>query len=176
MPHECCPCCLQRTRATHRVSPPPRSPDARCAPPPARCLYPRPPRGLHSPCVLSPDPVTTLGYPVPGGCVRGGRQTAPPRRAAGCVPPRTSPRRAAATASTRTHHASPRGRTGRPPARPGARAGRTVALARPASTPWTTRRHSNQRRDTGADGSARYVGGTGRLLIRPRAFRRTTRP
>eukprot|EP00966_Prymnesium_polylepis_P287423 6638431-Prymnesium_polylepis.1 len=32
----------------------------------------------------------------------------------------------------------------RNPARPGARAGRTGALARP-STPWTTRRHSNQR-------------------------------
>eukprot|EP00966_Prymnesium_polylepis_P195338 4527616-Prymnesium_polylepis.1 len=41
---------------TSKVFPPPRSPDARCAPPPARCLYPRPPRGLHSPCVLSPDP------------------------------------------------------------------------------------------------------------------------
>eukprot|EP00966_Prymnesium_polylepis_P030478 708740-Prymnesium_polylepis.1 len=26
-------------------------------------------------------------------------------------------------------------------------------------TPWTTRRHSNQRRDTGADGSARYLRG-----------------
>eukprot|EP00966_Prymnesium_polylepis_P215191 4983674-Prymnesium_polylepis.1 len=37
----------------------------------------------------------------------------------------------------------------------------------PPSTPRTTRRHSHQRRDTGADGSARYVGGAGRLPIRP---------
>eukprot|EP00966_Prymnesium_polylepis_P276868 6396926-Prymnesium_polylepis.1 len=35
MPHEYCPCCLpalQRTRATHRVSPPPRSPPTLGAP------------------------------------------------------------------------------------------------------------------------------------------------
>eukprot|EP00966_Prymnesium_polylepis_P096181 2228735-Prymnesium_polylepis.1 len=65
----------------------------------------------------------------------GGRQTALPRRVAGCVPPgpRRSLRRAAATASTHTPRAPPRRRTGRPPARPGARAGRTGALARPAS-------------------------------------------
>jgi len=93
---------------------------------------PRPPRGLHPPCVLSPDPVTIPGRPVLGGCVRGGRQTALPRRVAGCVPPRPSLRRAAATASTHTHHAPSYRRTGRPPARPGARAGRTGALARPA--------------------------------------------
>eukprot|EP00966_Prymnesium_polylepis_P232160 5370682-Prymnesium_polylepis.1 len=42
-------------------------------------------------------------------------------RVAGCVPQDPLyPRRAAATASTHTHRASPRGRTGRPPARPGA--------------------------------------------------------
>eukprot|EP00966_Prymnesium_polylepis_P062874 1459232-Prymnesium_polylepis.1 len=35
------------------------SPDARCTPQPARRQCPRPPRGLPSPCVLSPDPVTT---------------------------------------------------------------------------------------------------------------------
>eukprot|EP00966_Prymnesium_polylepis_P176515 4086088-Prymnesium_polylepis.1 len=61
----------------------------------ARPHGPRPPRGLHSPCVLSPDPITTPGCPVLGGCVRGGRQTALPRRDAGCVPPRPSLRRAA---------------------------------------------------------------------------------
>eukprot|EP00966_Prymnesium_polylepis_P290129 6702339-Prymnesium_polylepis.1 len=43
---------------------------------------PRPPRSFHSPCVLSPDPVTTPGRPVLGACVRGGRQTALPRRVA----------------------------------------------------------------------------------------------
>eukprot|EP00966_Prymnesium_polylepis_P070385 1635749-Prymnesium_polylepis.1 len=48
------------------------------------------------------------------------------------LPPRPSHRRAAATTSTHTHRASPRGRTGRPPARPAARAGRTGAPARPA--------------------------------------------
>eukprot|EP00966_Prymnesium_polylepis_P279986 6468855-Prymnesium_polylepis.1 len=31
--------------------------------------------GLSPPRVLSPDPVTTPGYPVLGKCVRGGRQT-----------------------------------------------------------------------------------------------------
>ena len=170
MPHDCRPRCLQRTRTTHRVSPPPPSPDAWHAPPPACCpclhaprglsspcvLSPDPvttpgcpvlgecvrggarphchrtPRGLHPPCVLSPDPVTTPGRPVLGGCVRGGRQTALPRRVVGCVPPRPSHRRAAATTSTHTHRAPSRRRTGRPPARPGARAGRTGALARPA--------------------------------------------
>eukprot|EP00966_Prymnesium_polylepis_P236346 5465632-Prymnesium_polylepis.1 len=46
-------------------------------------------------------------------------------------------------------------------------------MAGPPSTPTTTRRHSNQRRPEGpsrhrgADGSARCVGGTGRLPIRP---------
>eukprot|EP00966_Prymnesium_polylepis_P299834 6928775-Prymnesium_polylepis.1 len=50
-----------------------------------------------------------------GGQRAGGRQTALPRRVAWCVPPRPSPRRAAAT-----HRTSPRRRTGRPPARPGA--------------------------------------------------------
>eukprot|EP00966_Prymnesium_polylepis_P125405 2899779-Prymnesium_polylepis.1 len=45
-----------------------------------------------------------------------------------------------------------RSRAGRPPACPGARVGRTGAPAPgPAPTPRTTRRHSNQRRDTGAD-------------------------
>eukprot|EP00966_Prymnesium_polylepis_P307976 7117398-Prymnesium_polylepis.1 len=59
MPHECRPRCLQRTRITHRVSPPPRSPDARHAPPPARCPHLSMQPGLSSPRVLSPDPVTT---------------------------------------------------------------------------------------------------------------------
>eukprot|EP00966_Prymnesium_polylepis_P043706 1013109-Prymnesium_polylepis.1 len=36
---------------------------------PVHALQPPPP------CVLSPDPVTTPGLPVPGGCVQGGRQT-----------------------------------------------------------------------------------------------------
>ena len=48
------------------------------------------------------------------------------------TPTRGSSSCAAATASTHTHRASPRGRTGRLPARPGARAGCTGALARPA--------------------------------------------
>ena len=40
----------------------------------------------------------------------------------------------------------------------------------PPSTPWTTRRHLNQRRDTDKRGrrSARYVAGTRRLPISPR--------
>eukprot|EP00966_Prymnesium_polylepis_P201307 4664628-Prymnesium_polylepis.1 len=57
-----------RARRTVSSCPRPHSPDARCTPPPARRLLPRPPRGLHSPCVLSPDPATTPGHPVPGGC------------------------------------------------------------------------------------------------------------
>eukprot|EP00966_Prymnesium_polylepis_P153957 3555101-Prymnesium_polylepis.1 len=56
--------------------------------------------------------------------------TAPSRR--GVRTPRPFLRRAAATASTHTHHAPSCRRTRRPPARPGARAGRTGALARPA--------------------------------------------
>eukprot|EP00966_Prymnesium_polylepis_P185135 4290988-Prymnesium_polylepis.1 len=72
MPHECRPCRPQRTRMSHRVVPALHSPGARCTPPPARHLCPRPSRGLRSPCVLSSDPVTTPGCPVPGGCVRGG--------------------------------------------------------------------------------------------------------
>ena len=113
--------------------------------------------GLRPPCVLSPDPVTTPGRPVPGGCVRGGRQTALPRR-----------RRAAATISTRTQRALPCCRAGRPPARPGARAGRIGTSARLAPrTPSTTRRHSNWCRASHAGGSARYVDGTRRLPISP---------
>ena len=60
-----------------------------------------------------------------------------------------------------------RGRTGRPPARPGARAGRTGAPARPAPRRRHAGTRSNQRRDTGADGSARQVGGTRRFPISP---------
>ena len=78
--------CSARTSTTHCAPPPPSSPDAWHAPPLARCPHHRMPPGFGSPCVLSPDPVTTPGRPVPGGCVRGGRQTALPRRAAGCVP------------------------------------------------------------------------------------------
>eukprot|EP00966_Prymnesium_polylepis_P223863 5179268-Prymnesium_polylepis.1 len=41
---------------------------------------------------------------------------------------------------------------------------RDRSTVRPASTiDWI--RHSNRRRDTGADGSARYMGGTGRRTI-----------
>eukprot|EP00966_Prymnesium_polylepis_P273405 6316225-Prymnesium_polylepis.1 len=40
MPHDCHPRCLQRTSPTHRVSPPPRSPDA-CAGMPRRRLAAR---------------------------------------------------------------------------------------------------------------------------------------
>ena len=206
MPHDCHPLCLQRTSTTHRVSPPPRSPDAWHAPPPACCPCLHEPRGLSSPCVLSPDPVTTPGCPVlggcvrgpggapyrtalarlaasstpcvlspdpvttpgrpvPGGCVRGGRQTALPRRAAGCVlypqDPLTAARRPR-SARTRTAPC--------PAAAPGdlplAPAHVPAASAHwPAQHP--TRRHSNQRRDTGADWSARYVGGTRRLPISP---------
>eukprot|EP00966_Prymnesium_polylepis_P227416 5262684-Prymnesium_polylepis.1 len=76
MPHECRPRCLQRTHTTHRASPAPRSPDAWHAPPPPRCLYLRTPRGLSSPRVLSPDPVTT---PSLGECVRGGARPHCPR-------------------------------------------------------------------------------------------------
>eukprot|EP00966_Prymnesium_polylepis_P161904 3741890-Prymnesium_polylepis.1 len=50
---------LPNIRTTHRVSPPPRSPDAWHAPPPARCPHLHTPPGLGSPRVLSPDPVTT---------------------------------------------------------------------------------------------------------------------
>ena len=101
--------------------------------------------------------MTTPGCPVPGGCVRGGCQTALPRR-----------RRAAATISTRTQRALPCCRAGRPPARPGARAGRIGTSARLAPrTPWTTRRHSNWCRASRAGGSARYVDGTRRLPISP---------
>eukprot|EP00966_Prymnesium_polylepis_P118964 2749911-Prymnesium_polylepis.1 len=39
---------------------------------PVHALQPPPP---CDPCVLSPDPVTTRGRPVPGRGVRGGRQT-----------------------------------------------------------------------------------------------------
>eukprot|EP00966_Prymnesium_polylepis_P188558 4369213-Prymnesium_polylepis.1 len=49
--------------------------------------------------------------PRPRGMRAGGRQTAltdcPPRRVAGCVPPRPPLRRAAATASTHTHAPCP---------------------------------------------------------------------
>eukprot|EP00966_Prymnesium_polylepis_P060379 1401068-Prymnesium_polylepis.1 len=68
----------------------------------------------------------------------GGRHTALPRRVAGCVPtPKTlSPPRGghrgqhahAPRLAPRLHRT-----TRQPPARPGARAGRTGALARPAS-------------------------------------------
>eukprot|EP00966_Prymnesium_polylepis_P253541 5860331-Prymnesium_polylepis.1 len=70
MPHECRPCCLQRTRTTHRVAPSLHFPDARCTPPQA-LRYARAlarPAASTPPCVLSPDPVTTPGCPVPGGC------------------------------------------------------------------------------------------------------------
>eukprot|EP00966_Prymnesium_polylepis_P288639 6667039-Prymnesium_polylepis.1 len=41
------------------------------------------------PCVISPDPVTTTGRPVPGGCVQGGRQTeSRPRDDPGAALPR----------------------------------------------------------------------------------------
>eukprot|EP00966_Prymnesium_polylepis_P222167 5140714-Prymnesium_polylepis.1 len=86
----------------------------------------------------------------------GGRQTALPRRVAGCVPSRPSHRHAAATASTHTHRALPRGRTGRPPARPGARAGRIGAPARPAPRGRRTDTRTSVATQAGADGSARY--------------------
>eukprot|EP00966_Prymnesium_polylepis_P191203 4431730-Prymnesium_polylepis.1 len=68
MSHDCHPRRLQRTSMTHRVSPPPRSPDARHAPPPACCPYLCTTPGLSSPRVLSPDPETTPGCPVLGEC------------------------------------------------------------------------------------------------------------
>ena len=86
MPHDCHPRCLQRTRTTHRVSPPPPSPDAWHAPPPACCPCLHEPRGLSSPCVLSPDPVTTPGCPVLGECVRGGARPHCPVASRGAYP------------------------------------------------------------------------------------------
>eukprot|EP00966_Prymnesium_polylepis_P084503 1956461-Prymnesium_polylepis.1 len=108
MPHECRPRLPQRTRTSHRVTPPRHSPDARCTPPPARRPRPRPPRSPRSPCVLSPDPAMTPGCPVPGaGAACGGApgRTAPPCR--GMRGPRASSQRTAATACTSTHRASP---------------------------------------------------------------------
>eukprot|EP00966_Prymnesium_polylepis_P287017 6629743-Prymnesium_polylepis.1 len=59
MPHDCHPRCLQRMSAMPRVPPPPRLPGAWHAPLSARCPHPRMQPGLSSPCVPSPDPVTT---------------------------------------------------------------------------------------------------------------------
>eukprot|EP00966_Prymnesium_polylepis_P138121 3191459-Prymnesium_polylepis.1 len=58
-------------------------------------------------------------------------RTAPLRRGE-CVPPRPSRRHTAATISTHTQRALPRYHAGRPPARPGSRAGRIGTIARPA--------------------------------------------
>ena len=62
-------------RARRRMSRRPRAPLATGMP--RRLLADRAPvcsmqPGLRPPCVLSPDPVTTPGCPVLGGCVRGG--------------------------------------------------------------------------------------------------------
>eukprot|EP00966_Prymnesium_polylepis_P026705 616830-Prymnesium_polylepis.1 len=64
----------QRRRARRTVSPLPRAPPTPNTPRRRpRCPYLRMPRGLSSPRVLRPDPVTTPGCPVLGECVRGGR-------------------------------------------------------------------------------------------------------
>ena len=129
---------------------------------------------LPSPAPRPPPPVCAQsrprddpGVPRPRGMrVRGAPdRTAPSRR--GVRTPKTlspprgghgqhahAPRPVPPLHRTTSH--SPR-RTCRPHRRTG-----------PPSTAWTTRRHSNQRRDTGADGSARYVDGTRRLTISPR--------
>eukprot|EP00966_Prymnesium_polylepis_P060489 1403533-Prymnesium_polylepis.1 len=66
----------------------------------ARSPAPRRPRAPPPfPCVLSPDPVTTPGRPVPGGCVGGGNRQHRPVAPRGAYPKN---RRAAATARTRT--------------------------------------------------------------------------
>eukprot|EP00966_Prymnesium_polylepis_P085228 1973425-Prymnesium_polylepis.1 len=94
MPHECRPCRLQRTCTAHRVIPPPHSPTPGTPRrrPGARALA-RP--ATSHPCVCAQSrPRDDPGVPRPRGVPAGGHQTAPPRRAAGCVPPRTSPRRA----------------------------------------------------------------------------------
>eukprot|EP00966_Prymnesium_polylepis_P275294 6360456-Prymnesium_polylepis.1 len=59
-----------RSARARRTVPP--VPDLLPAPPPARLEAPIPV------CVLSPDPVTTPGCPIPGGRVRGGARRAKP--------------------------------------------------------------------------------------------------
>eukprot|EP00966_Prymnesium_polylepis_P178427 4132474-Prymnesium_polylepis.1 len=75
MPHECRPCRLQRTRTTHRVvtpGAPRRRLDARVLARPAAPL----------PVCAQSRPRDDPGVPPPRGLRVGGRQTAPPRRAA----------------------------------------------------------------------------------------------
>ena len=55
--------------------------------PPYRCPHHRTPPGLGSPRMLSPDPVTTPGCPVLGGCVWGGARPHCPRTPCGLHPP-----------------------------------------------------------------------------------------
>ena len=95
-------------------------------------------------CASSPDPVTTPGRPVPGGCVRGGRQTesrprddpgAPrPRgmRARG-APDRTAPSPARGDHDQHSHTTRP----ALPPRRPPRSPWRTCRPHRLFSTPST---------------------------------------
>ena len=176
MPHECRPRCPQCPRTPQHAPPSPCTPLAHGTP--RRPLAARTPAcntqpGLRPPCVLSPDPVTTPGCPVLGGCVRGGDSRYGPGMHARHPPPPcvfspdpvTTPghpvpggcvrggrqaalprrRRAATTVSTRTPSALPCCRDD-PVARPGARAGR-IAPPQPASHPAPRRRRADTRTD-----------------------------
>ena len=103
-------------------------------PPPALCAlaHGTPRRSPASSCVFSPDPVTTPGHPVPGGCVRGGRQTeSRPRDDPGVPRPRGMRARGA---PGRTAPSPARGDHGQHshPQRP------ALLPRRPRGTPWRT--------------------------------------
>ena len=160
MPHECRPRCPQCPRAPQHAppsTPPPwrKACPTAARPPPALCAlaHGTPRRSPASSCVFSPDPVTTPGHPVPGGCVRGGRQTkSRPRDDPGVPRPRGMRARGApgrtAPTPTRGDHVSTR-TTPWPPWHALAHVpAASPPPPQPASHPAPRRRRADTRTDT----------------------------